>query len=134
MLRSYLNSTRTVVKPVRVGYIIRMQRQRIARTLNTPGLVFNSSRRGAPFLPGLLLMLLAVVVLVAPKLVFGAIAVVLFAVGILLCYVAYRIVRFKRQLREMAKNFEAQFSKHDFPMDKPDIDITDLDAKKVVFH
>lgn len=98
------------------------------------GFVFTSSRRGAPFLPGLLLMLLAVVVIAAPKLVFGAIAVVLFATGLLLCYVAYRIVRFKRQLREMAKNFESQFSAHDFPMDKPDIDITDLDSKKIVFH
>ncbi len=101
---------------------------------NISGFVISSGRRGTPFLPGLMLMLLAVVVLVAPKLVFGAIAAVLFAVGLLLCYVAYRVIRFKRQLRDMAKNFERQFSSHDFPMGKPDIDITELNEKKIVYH
>ena len=98
------------------------------------GVVFSSSRRTAPFVPGFLLILLALVVLVAPKLVFGALAFVLLTAGVLLCYVAYRIMRFKKQLSEMAKDFEKRFSVHSFPVDKPDIDITDLDSKKIVYH
>lgn len=98
------------------------------------GVVFSASHRGASFIPGVLLMLLAMIIIVAPKLVFGALAVVLFAFGLLLCYVTYRVIKFKRQLREMVGNFEKDFTAQGFPMDKPDIDITDSDSKKIVYH
>jgi hypothetical protein len=87
-----------------------------------------------PFLPGLLLICLAVVVLVAPRLVFGAIAMVLLSLGLLLCYVAYRIVKFKRQLSDMARDIEKRFTAQGFPLDRPDIDITEVDDKKIVIH
>jgi len=96
--------------------------------------MLTSGRRSAPFMPGLLLIFLALVVLVAPKLVFGALAFVLLTLGLLMCYVAYRIIRFKRQVTEMAKDFEKRFSVQGFPLEKPDIDITDIDSKKIVFH
>ncbi len=111
-----------------------MRLHRLPSNPNMSGFVFSSGRRGAPFLPGLFLMLLAVVIIVAPKLVFGALAAMLFAFGILLCYVAYRVIKFKRQLNEMARNFERDFASQGFPMEKPDIDITDLDSKKIVYH
>lgn len=98
------------------------------------GVVLTSGRRGMPFLPGLLLICLAVVVLVAPKLVFGAIALVLLSLGLLLCYVAYRIVKFKRQLSDMARDIEKRFTAQGFPLDRPDIDITEVDDKKIVIH
>ncbi len=111
-----------------------MRFQRLPSNPNMSGFVFSSGRRGAPFLPGLFLMLLAVVIIVAPKFVFGAVAALLFVFGAALCYVAYRVIKFKRQLNEMAKNFERDFASQGFPMDKPDIDITEPDSKKIVYH
>ena len=98
------------------------------------GVVVTSSRRSAPFIPGLLLICLALVVIAAPKLVFGAIAFVLLSLGMLLCYVAYRVMRLKRQLSDMAKDLEKRFYVQSFPMDKPDIDVTDIESKKIILH
>lgn len=107
------------------------------------GPVFVSTRRGVPFLPGLLLIALGVVVLLAPRLVLGAIALCLLALGGLFCYVAYKIISLRKQLNTLAKNFEGSMygsSKSSglggSPYsDKPDIDITDFEnSKKIVYH
>lgn len=107
------------------------------------GPVFISTKRGIPFLPGVLLVALGVVVLLAPRLVLGAIAVCLLALGGLFCYVAYKIMSLRKQLNTLAKNFEGSMygsSKGSglggSPFsDKPDIDITDFEnSKKIVYH
>jgi drug/metabolite transporter (DMT)-like permease len=107
------------------------------------GPVFVSTRRGIPFLPGLLLIVLGVVVLLAPRLVLGAIAMCLLALGGLFCYVAYKIISLRKQLNTLAKNFEGSMygsmkgsGLGSSPYsDKPDIDITDFEnSKKIVYH
>lgn len=123
-----------VVNNQSVRYSTIMQKQTFTFGPHFSGVMLTSGRRSAPFMPGLLLIFLALVVLVAPKLVFGALAFVLLTLGLLMCYVAYRIIRFKRQVTEMAKDFEKRFSVQGFPLEKPDIDITDIDSKKIVFH
>ncbi len=123
-----------VVKINPVRYIEVMQKQFSSWGPRVSGVVYSSSRHGAPFLPGVLLVCLALVVLVAPKLVFGAVALVLLTVGLLLCYVAYRVIQFKRQLSELVKGLEKRFTVQGFPIERPDIDITEIDSKKIVFH
>ncbi len=112
-----------------------------------------STKRGVPFVPGLLLMALGITALVAPRLIFGAIAFCLLALGFLFCYLAYRIAVFRRQINSLAKNLEGSlygsrrgsgFSGSGFSSsaerdnlfgDKPDIDITDFEnGKKIVYH
>ena len=113
--------------------------------LNTilSGSVFVSTKRGIPFLPGLMLIALGIVVLVAPRLVLGAIAFFLLALGGLFCYVTYKIIALRRQINTMAKNFEGSVYgslrgsgiKGSPFSDKPDIDITDFEnSKKIVYH
>jgi hypothetical protein len=107
------------------------------------GSVVVSTKRGIPFVPGILLIALGVVVLLAPRLLLGAIAFCLLALGGLLCYVAFKIVSLRRQLNVMAKNFEGSLYgsmrgsgvKGSPFSDKPDIDITDFEnSKKIVYH
>ena len=128
------NFWKVMVIPYSVRYTTRMQSHYSRLGPKFSGVVVSSGRRGAPFVPGVLLICLALVVIVAPKLVFGALAFVLLSMGLLLCYVAYRIVRFKRQLSEMARDLEKRFYVQSFPVDKPDIDITDIESKKIILH
>lgn len=118
--------------------------------LNTllSGSVIVSTKRGIPFLPGLLLIALGVVVLCAPRLVLGAIAFCLLVLGGLLCYVAYKVVALRRQINSLAKSFEGSMygslrgsgfkgaaNSDKLFGDKPDIDITDFEnTKKIVYH
>lgn len=87
-----------------------------------------------PFAPGLMLILLGIVVLAAPRLVLGALAFVLLGLGLLLCYIAYKFVIFKRHVQELTKNFEGSFPGTTFQTNKKDIDLTDLESKKIIFH
>lgn len=117
------------------------------------GSFFVSTKRGIPFLPGVMLIALGIVVLVAPRLVLGAIALFLLALGGLFCYVTYKIIALRRQINTMAKNFEGSLygslrgsgmggsgmggsgAKGSPFSDKPDIDITDFEnSKKIVYH
>lgn len=113
--------------------------------LNTilSGSVFVSTKRGIPFLPGLLLIALGATVLLAPRLVLAVIAFCLLVFGGLFCYVAYKIVALRKQLNTLAKNFEGSVYgplKGSGPgnspySDKPDIDITDFEnSKKIIYH
>jgi hypothetical protein len=113
--------------------------------LNTilSGRVIVSTKRGIPFLPGLLLIALGCVVLLAPRFVLGAIALCLLALGGLFCYVAFKIVAIRRQINGLAKNFEGSMYgsmrgsglKGSPFNDKPDIDIADFEnTKKIVYH
>jgi hypothetical protein len=108
------------------------------------GSVVISSKRGIPFLPGILLIALGIVVLIAPRFVLGAIAFCLLALGALLCYAAYKIIMIRRQINTLAKNFEGSLygslrgAGSSFGT-KPDIDISDFanggeSSKKIIVH
>lgn len=96
--------------------------------------ITTKGRQGVPFAPGLMLILLGIVVLLAPRLVLGAIAFVLLGLGLLLCYVAYKFIVFKRHVQELTKNLEGAFPGSGFQGHKKDIDLTDLESKKIIFH
>jgi hypothetical protein len=104
------------------------------RSVFSSSQVFTKSKRGIPFLPGLLLILTGLVVLVAPRLVLGAIAAVLLMLGFLFCYVAYKFMMLRKQMSAFAKSVEGSLYSGGFKSTKPDIDVTDLDSDKIVYH
>ncbi len=96
--------------------------------------VVRGSQKGVPFVPGVLLIVLGLVVLFAPRLVLATIALCLLVVGGVCCYVAYKLVAFRRQVQALTKTFEGSFQASGFHSRKPDIDITELESKKIIFH
>ncbi len=96
--------------------------------------VVTKSHRTVPFMPGLLLIVLGLTVLVAPKFVLGVIAFCLVMFGAIFCYIAYKLLAFRRQVQNLTKNFERGFSSSGFAGHKADIDITDIESKKIVYH
>jgi len=96
--------------------------------------VVTKSHRGVPFLPGLLLILLGLTLLVAPRLVMGVIAFSFVMFGMIFCYIAYKLIAFRRQVQNLTKGFERSFSATGFAGHKADIDITDSESKKIVYH
>jgi hypothetical protein len=102
-----------------------------------------SSKRGIPFLPGLLLIALGAVVLIAPRLVLAVLAIFLLSLGTLFCYLVYKFMALRKQINNLTMNFESSlFGAHKGTgfkgskySDSGDIDITDLDSfKKIVYH
>ncbi len=96
--------------------------------------VFKRGQRSAPYIPGLLLILLGVAVVVAPKLILGIAAAFIVALGAIFCYIAYKFIGLRKQFRNLAKNFQGPMYEGDFTSEKPDIDITELEEKKIVYH
>ena len=96
--------------------------------------VFQRGQRSAPYIPGLLLILLGIAVVVAPKLILGIAAMFIIAIGAVFCYLAYKVIGLRKQLRTLAKNFQAPMYDTNFTSEKPDIDITDFEEKKIVYH
>ncbi len=131
----YLESALHMVISGRLRYSVRrMQNNRTDWNSFFSTRVVRDSKKGVPFVPGILLMVLGLVVLVAPRLVLATIALCLLVVGGVCCYVAYKLVAFRRQVQALTKSFESSFQSSSFHSRKPDIDITELESKKIVFH
>lgn len=96
--------------------------------------VARSGRRSFPFLPGLAFIVLGLLVLFAPRLLVAAIATVLFLVGGLLCFVAWKLVQFKRQLMNVARNLDGRIQVQAFQMKDSSGASTDEDDKKIIYH
>jgi hypothetical protein len=98
------------------------------------GAVSGTTKRGIPFIPGLLLILLGVVLVAAPRLLLASIAVCLVTLGVLFCYVAYRVISLRKQINTLSKDFERSLYTGSFHSGKPDIDISDFENKKIIMH
>ena len=94
----------------------------------------NHSQRSFPFIPGLLLMSLAVVVVFAPKLLLAALASILFIFGALLCFLAWKFLQFKQQIARLTKDLQGKVQVQAFHVQGGDIEIVEPETKKVVFH
>ena len=99
------------------------------------------SKRSFPFVPGILLMALALVVVFAPRLLLGALALILFIFGAFLCFLAWKFMQFKRHLTRLSKELEGKFQVqafhvHDGEAQNSDIEVEpgEPEGKKVVFH
>jgi hypothetical protein len=96
--------------------------------------VSTHGRKGFPFAPGLFLIATGVVVMLAPRLILGAIASIFILIGILGCYVAWKISQFKKKLQEMAQQVEVQYHSETARTHHPDVELSESEYKKIVFH
>lgn len=96
--------------------------------------VMQKGQRSFPYIPGLLLILLGIAVIVAPKLVLGIAAAFIMVIGGALCYLAYKIIGLRKQFKTLAKNFQGPMYGENFSSEKPDIDITEFEEKKIILH
>lgn len=91
-------------------------------------------RKGFSFAPGLFLIAMGVVVIIAPRLILGALAALFIFIGVLGCYVAWKISQFKKKLQEMAQQVEVQYHSEAARTRHPDVELGESDYKKIVFH
>jgi hypothetical protein len=96
--------------------------------------VVQSGRRSFPFIPGLAFILLGLLVLFAPRLLVAAIATVLFLIGGLLCFVAWKLGQFKRQLTNLARDLDGRIQVQAFHVKEPRTNVADEDEKKIIYH
>lgn len=66
--------------------------------------------RFALFGPGLCLVLLGIVAVVAPRLVIAVISTFFIFVGLLLVYLAYRVMEFRKKAEKVIKEFSSRVS------------------------
>jgi hypothetical protein len=96
--------------------------------------VTQSGRRSFPFIPGLAFIVLGLLVLFAPRLLIAAIATVLFMIGGLLCFAAWKFVQFKRQLTNLARDLDGRIQVQAFHVKEPKTPSSDGDDKKIIYH
>lgn len=90
------------------------------------------SRRSFPFIPGLFFISLGILVVLAPRLIIGALAGILLFVGALLCLFAYKFIQFQKKITNLSKQMESKVQFHNFEIRPNRGD--NLESKKIVFH
>jgi hypothetical protein len=96
--------------------------------------MIDKGQRSIPFIPGLVVLGLGIVLLLAPRLVLGALAICLLTLGVFLCYVAYKFAMLRKQLNGLAKSMESSLYTASFRGSKPDGDIIEVDGGKIIYH
>ena len=98
------------------------------------GRVIQVTPKGFPFMPGLALILLGLIIVAAPKFFLAAVSTILILMGAMLCYVAYKFLCLKKQLAKFAQDLNNSVEIKSFQVRHDDIDITESDTKKILFH
>lgn len=96
--------------------------------------VIELSPRGVPFIPGIGLIILGAVIFLAPKLFLATIATFFVLLGAACCYVAWKFIAFKRHVTKLAEELHNSVEIRSFHAQNDDIDITDPESKKILFH
>lgn len=90
-------------------------------------------RRLFVFVPGALLCMLAVAVFLAPRLVMFFVATLLFCVGLLACFVAYKVLQWKARVDQVMRQFDGRVMIQAVNI-QPERQEAQVDSKKIVFH
>ena len=96
--------------------------------------IVSGGRGGFPFIPGVTLLALGLVLLMAPRLLLAAVAFCLLVFGALLCVVAYKFISLRKQIDQLAKSMEGSLFTASFKRPKPDIDVTESESSKIIYH
>ena len=75
-------------------------------------LIVQRSQKGVPFVPGLGLIAIGLVVLIAPKLIFYALGMLLLLVGCVVSVVAWKVLQFRKRFLEMQANLGGRVEVH----------------------
>ena len=92
------------------------------------------SPRGVPFVPGIGLIVLGAVIFLAPKLFLATIATFFVLLGAACCYIAWKFIAFKRHVTKLAEELHNSVEIRAFQAQNDDIDITEDDSTKILFH
>ena len=90
--------------------------------------------KSIPFLPGLFLMALGAVLFLAPKFFLAAVSSFLILLGFAFCYVAWKLISLKKQVSRLAEELRNTVEIRAFQVQNDDIDISEIDSKKIFFH
>jgi hypothetical protein len=86
-------------------------------------------------MPGVGLILLGAIVFLAPKFFLAAVGTFFVLLGIGACYIAWKLLSFKRQVTKLAEEFQNSVDIRAFKVqNNDDIDITEPDSKKIYYH
>jgi hypothetical protein len=97
--------------------------------------IITISPRGVPFMPGIGLILLGAVVFIAPRFFLAAVGTFFVLLGVAACYVAWKILSFKRRVSKLAEELQNTVDIRSFHAhNSDDIDITEPDSKKIYYH
>jgi hypothetical protein len=97
--------------------------------------VVTFSPQSVPFMPGIGLILLGAVIVLAPKFFLAAVAAFFILLGVAACYIAWKFLAFKRQVSRLAEEFQNSVDVKAFHVqNNDDIDITEIDNKKTYLH
>ena len=94
----------------------------------------DKSRRSFPFMPGLLLLLLGAVILIAPRFVMAVFAMFFIFLGVLFCYLAWKFMRFRKQLSSLTRELDGRIQVQAFHIRTPDTEPVEPDSKKIIYH
>lgn len=135
-IRNLLETPILVVITNRVRYTQRMEFKRNNWHHYSTHKVINLSPRGIPFMPGLSLILLGAIIIFAPRFFLAAVSMLFILMGALLCYVAWKFMRLKKQFAKFAQDIQSSVEIRPFDVRSDDIDITetDPDTKKILYH
>lgn len=97
-----------------------------------------ASPGGFLLVPGLFLVLLGVVALIAPRFILALVAGFCLFVGALLCLVAFKIAQLQKRFARMAREFEGRIVVHGVDVVRPGDVVQDINvepiSKKIIYH
>lgn len=87
------------------------------------------------FAPGVFLVVLALLAILAPRLILVALAGFLTLVGAVSCFIAWKFIQLRNRMREMMRQFEGKVIIQGVTIPQPSRDeISSLDSKKIILH
>lgn len=105
------------------------------RTIHySSGMLMKRSKRSIPFVPGLMLVLLGATVLLAPRLIFYALGILLVFLGVLFWAVAWKVMQLRQKFIAIQKNLDSRIEVHQVRMRQAPIEVEEDPDVKITFH
>jgi hypothetical protein len=107
----------------------------LKKKLNLPKVDFKEllSSSNLLFIPGIFLFAAGIVVLVAPGLLLGFLAVFFLLTGILLTVLAWKMLRLKKKVEEIISSLGGRIVIHGVNLNDP-LDADELEEEKIIMH
>lgn len=97
-------------------------------------IIVRRSKRGIPFIPGLALVLLGATIILAPRLIFYALGVLLLFLGLLFWGIAWKVMQLRQKFIAIQRNLDGRVEIHQMRMRQSPVDIEEDPDVKITFH